>query len=109
VGTATTETAVPLGQGYAAGSIVAARASSIGVAAGAATVVIDLKKNGTTILSGTITLDSGNTLRVLEAGALATPTYAAGDHFEAAITATAGGGTLPTGLLVELILDENPS
>ena len=67
--TATTETRV-VHVARVAGTIRDFLAGSIVSCIGAATIVLDLKKNGTTVLSSTITLDSGNTARVAEAGTL---------------------------------------
>lgn len=106
-GTAASAT-VPIHIGYGlTGDIISIKAASIAIAVGAATVTVDLKKNGTTCLTGVITLDSGNTARVAEAGTLSVTTYAAGDLFELVIVATASGGTLPTGLGVTVILRED--
>jgi len=83
-------------------------AGSIAKAVGAATCTFDLKKNGTTILTGVVTLDSGNTNRVVEAGTLvADTTYVAGDVFEVVIDGTAGGGTLPTGVFCCVLFRED--
>lgn len=73
---------------------------------GAATVTVDLKKNGTTVLTAVITLDSGNVAYTVEIGAITTTAYVAGDFFEVVIDATAGGGTLPQGLGVEVVFRE---
>ena len=105
-GTAASAT-IPLHVAYGAGTIVAIKAASIAIAVGAATVTVDLKKGGTTCLSGVITLDSGNTARTSEAGSLTVTTYSADNFLELVIVATAGGGTLPTGLIVTVILREN--
>jgi hypothetical protein len=107
-GTAVTATAL-LHTAYAAGTALAVAITTLTVAVGAATVTIDVKKNGTTILSGIVTLDTGNVAYVAETGTISVPSYATGDTYSAVVVATAGGGTLPTGLLVELILNENPS
>ncbi|TXH48570.1 MAG: hypothetical protein E6Q97_24495 [Desulfurellales bacterium] len=74
-------------------------AGSIAKAVGDATCTVDLRKNGTTVLTAVITLDSGNTNRVPEAGTLiADPSYVVGDVFEVVIDGTIGTGTLPTGV-----------
>lgn len=107
-GTAASVT-IPIHIARAAGSVTSIEAGSIAIAVGAATVTIDLKKNGTTILTGVITLDSGNTARILEAGTITGGTYVDGDFFELVIVATAGGGTIPTGLIVDVEFDEEAS
>lgn len=73
---------------------------------GAATVTVDLKKNGTTVLTTVITLDNANVAYTAEAAAITTPAYVAGDFFEVVIVATAGGGTLPQGLGVQATFRE---
>ena len=80
------------------GSVVDFEAGSIGVAVGDAITTIDLKKNGTTILSAPITLDSGNVARTVEAAVISGGTLVAGDVLEVVIDATIGTGTLPTGV-----------
>lgn len=105
-GTAATETKpihVVLG---ATATIKSIKAGSIAACSGAATITIDLKKNGSSILTGVITLDNANTARVMEAGTLSSSSLVVGDFLELVITATAGGGTLGTGLIVQLELDE---
>jgi hypothetical protein len=106
--TATTETRIIHVVKGATGSIVAFRAGSVTVAVGAATVTIDLKKNGTTCLSAVITLDTGNTVYVVEEAALSVTALAAGDVLSIVITATAGGGTLPTGVFAQVVTREDP-
>jgi hypothetical protein len=106
---ATTETRPIFVCRGATGAILAIHAGSIVAAIGAATVTIDLKKNGATVLTGVVTLNNANTARVAVAGTLATTTLVAGDWLELVITATAGGGTLPTGLFVMVTLNEDAS
>ena len=89
------------------GTIKAVKFGSIVANIGAATVTIDVKKNGTTILSASIVLDNANTARVVEAGTLSVTTVAAGDLIEAAVTVAAGGGTLATGLYGYVEIDED--
>src|SRR4051794_22602097 len=57
---ATTETR-SIYQARSAGTVIEIGAGSIAAAIGAATVTIDLKKNGASILTGVITLDNANT------------------------------------------------
>lgn len=105
-GTASSVT-VPIHSVYGAtGAVVAIKAGSIVANIGAATVTVDLKKNGTTMLSGVITLDNANTARVAEAGTLSVTSLVAGDLLELVIVATAGGGTLATGLFVTVTISE---
>lgn len=91
---------------YGAGTLIAFRAGSVVANVGAATCTVDLKKNGTTMLSAVITLDSANTARVVEAATLSVTSIAAGDVLEVVVTASAGGGTLATGLFCQAIIRE---
>lgn len=104
--TATTETKA-IGRVYGAtGTLVAFYVGSIGIMAGAATVTVDLKKNGATMLSAVVTLNNANAARVAVAGALASTALVAGDLLEVVTTATAGGGTLGTGVFAFATVDE---
>jgi len=87
---------------------VSARAGSIAIAIGDSTVTVNIKKNGTSILTGgtAITFNSGNTARLMVNLGVTTTTAAAGDFFEAVLVATVGTGTLPTGFIVEIQFDE---
>ena len=63
----------------ATGSVVQFEAGSVTVCVGAATIVVDLLNNGVSILSAPITLDSGNSVRVAEAGTIASAAVVDGD------------------------------
>ena len=89
-----------------AGTLLSFVAGSIAAATGDATVTLDLRKNGTTVLSAVITLDSGNSNRVVEAATLVDTTLAAGDVLEVVTVATIGTGTLPTGVFAAANLTE---
>jgi hypothetical protein len=85
---------------------------SIAIAVGAATVTVDLQRSTAggafaSVLSAVVTLDTANTARVAELAGIATAGGVAGDLYQLVITATAGGGTLPTGLFVFLTLKED--
>lgn len=91
-----------------AGTLNEVIAGSIAAAIGDSTVTVDVRKNGTTVLNAVITLDSGNTARIIEAGSISgSGAFIQGDWFDVVITATVGTGTLPTGVFVELELDQN--
>jgi len=105
--TATTETVV-LFVARAGGTVLQFVGGMVGANVGAATVTFDLKKNGTTVLTGVVTLDSADAAYATVAGTLvATPTYVAGDVFTVVITATAGGGTLGTGAFCSMTSKED--
>jgi hypothetical protein len=106
-GTATSVTQ-PIYHCYGAtGTTIAVYAGSIAIAVGAATVTVDVKKNGTTILSGVVTLNSSSVARIGQAGTITVPALVAGDVLEVVTVATAGGGTLPTGLFVAVTVNED--
>lgn len=85
----------------ASGTVRGVEAGIIVAAIGAATVTIDLKKNGVSILTSVITIDNTKAAYARTAGGISTAAYVAGDVFTIVITATAGGGTLPQGLFVD--------
>lgn len=93
----------------ASGAVVSIEAGSVVANIGAATVTVDLKKNGTTMLTGVITLDNANTAYLSEAGTLSSTALVDGDVLTLVIVATAGGGTLATGLFVTVYWSEKTS
>ncbi|HUW30714.1 MAG TPA: hypothetical protein VM223_03815 [Planctomycetota bacterium] len=99
---------IPIHCSYAAGTIKAVKAGSIVACIGDSTVTVDVKKNGTSVLTGVITLDSDNTARIAEDGTLDTGqvTLAADDLLEIVIVATVGTGTLATGPFVDVVVEE---
>ncbi len=105
--TSVTETRVVHVVDGAAGTINAFKAGSVTVCSGAATIVVDLLKNGVSVLSAGITLDTGNSIRVVEAGTISSASVAAGDVLEVDVTATAGGGTLGKGVFAYVDLYED--
>jgi hypothetical protein len=80
---------------------------SVAKAVGDSTVTVDVKKNGTTILSGVVTLDSGNSNYVPEDGTVSVTSGVVDDVYTAVITATVGTGTLPTGFYVGMQVRED--
>lgn len=84
-------------------------AGSIAAAVGDSTVTVDVKKNNTSVLSATIVLNNSNTARIIEAGAVAgaQDDLAAGDWLDVVVTVSAGTGTLPTGVFVQIEIDQN--
>lgn len=89
-----------------AGSVTAFRAGVVVANVGAATITVDLRKNGTTVLSAVVTLNNTHTAYTKVDGTVSVPTYVAGDVFEVVITATAGGGTLGQGLFAQGVFRE---
>ena len=105
--TATAETrAVHLVHG-ATGEVLAFKAGSIAACIGDSTITVDLKKNGSSILTSVITLDSSNTNRVAEAGTISgSGAIAVGDLLEVVVAVSAGTGTLGTGVFASVELTE---
>jgi hypothetical protein len=73
---------------------------------GNATVTVDIKKNGTTVLTGTIGLSVSESAYDIVAGAISVTDSVAEDVFTAVVTVNAGTGTLGTGLFIVLVFDE---
>lgn len=90
----------------AAGVVNAVKAGAIVVALTTATATVDVKKNGTSILSAPISLTSSQTARQLVAGTVTTTPFVAGDVFEVVVTASAGGGTLAQGIFAYMDVTE---
>lgn len=90
----------------AQGIIRAFRVGNIVKAVGDATCTVNLKKNGTTVLSAVITLNSSSPNYTPVAGAITDPGVVAGDVLEATLVSTAGSGTLPKGVYCELSVIE---
>jgi hypothetical protein len=99
--TAAVDATIVIHVAKAAGTLLNFDAGSIAIAVGDATCTFDLKKNGTTVLSGVITLDSSNTNYVAEAATLSVTAYVSGDVFTVVVDGTIGTGTLPTGVFCQ--------
>lgn len=91
---------------YAAGTIVAFTAGVTVACIGDSTITVDLRKNGTTVMSAPIVLDNTNTANASESGAVSVTSYAAGDVLEVVVTVSAGTGTLGQGLFTSAVLRE---
>ena len=80
------------------------------LAIGDATCAVKLYKNGVLVTGSTVTLDSGDAAMESVAASITTENaaYVEGDQFSITVDATAGTGTLATGLIVSLVMDEKP-
>lgn len=106
---ATEQRVVHVGYG-AAGSVVAIRAGiRTAGSGGGMSVTVDVKKNGTSILSSVVTINASTVALAKASATVTTADYEDGDVIEVVVTATAGGGTLPQGLFVDLLFDEDPA
>ncbi len=89
------------------GTVKEIRVGSIVAATGDSTTTVNVLKNGTTILSSSVVLNNANTARTSVAAAISSSALVAGDWLDVAITISAGTGTLPTGLFVQMEIDQN--
>lgn len=85
-----------------AGTLKSVMVGSVDKAVGDSTVDVDILKNGVSVLTAAVTLNSSNTDYVAVAGSINTAATTVGDVFEVEIDATAGTGTLPKGVFVSL-------
>ena len=105
------------------GSVAAITADKIHIARGAGTIesvqvlthtapaaansyTVNVKKNGTTILSSVVTVDNSTTANTVVNATLSVTTFVAGDYFEVNIV-SAAGTSWGTGLIVQVVIREN--
>lgn len=74
---------------------------------GAATVSIEVKKNGTTILSAPLVINAGDAVGDIKTATISVSALADDDRLTIEVTATAGGGTVGKGLLVCMHVNED--
>ena len=95
---------IPIHVARGAGVVKKVEAGSIAICT-TGSVTIDVKKNGATILTAVITLDDGNTVRIMEAGTVSGDgSYSADDFFEVVVAIVSSGDL--TGLCVQVEFDE---
>ncbi len=107
--TATSETRVLAEVRGATGTLKGFTAGSIVPCTTGATITVDLRKNGTTVLTAVITLNGSSVAYVSQTGTFASTSLVQGDVLTAVITATVGSGTLGTGTFCTLVWDEDPT
>ncbi len=88
------------------GSVLAFECGVVVAAAGAATVDVDLLKNGVSILTAAIEINNATVIYTPKAGTIDTAAVVDGDVLEVSIDETIGGGTRPKGVWCSLILTE---
>lgn len=99
----------------ASGTIASIEAVITGtVTAGDYTATIDLKKSTgggafASVLSATIVMDSGNIVRVLEAGSINSSSYIDGDLLQTTVAVAGASGSQSQGLTILVTLWENPA
>ena len=84
------------------------RAGMIVANVGAAVVTVDLRVNGTSVLTSPITLNSSQSAYQSVVGSISDTALEVGDVLTVVITATAGGGTLGQGLFAAATFTETP-
>lgn len=99
----------PIHLAFGAGTAIVIRAGVVDACVGNATITIDLKKNGASILSSTILIDSTMADYDSTEGTVdsAEEDYVTSDVFELVITVAAGTGTLGKGLFVVVVFRED--
>jgi hypothetical protein len=75
---------------------------------GAATITVDLLKNGSSILTSVITLDNTVAAYGKVNGVVASPNLVQNDVLEVNVVATAGGGTIGKGVFAHIVIQEDP-
>ncbi len=93
-----------------AGTVMGFSAGAVVACIGDSTISFNLKKNGATVLTAVITVDSGDAARAVVDGTLSggAVAYVADDVFEVTIVATVGTGTLGKGAFCQMLCDEAP-
>ena len=89
------------------GTLLAFRAGAVTPAGSATTVAVDLKKNGTTVLSSTITLNNSQAAYEMVNGTISSASLAADDVLTVHFTLT--GTNEPQGVFCQLIWNEDPA
>ncbi len=107
-GTATTETKVIGIIRGTSGTSIAVEATNATACSGSSTVTVDIQKNGVSILSAVITLNSSTSTTVPVAGTVSDTALVDGDIITAVITANQSGtDALATGVAVQLDYNED--
>lgn len=87
------------------GTLLAFRAGAVTPAGSATTVAVDLKKNGTSVLSSTITLNNSQAAYELVDGTISSQTVAADDVLTVHFTLT--GSNEPQGVFCQIVWNED--
>lgn len=93
----------------AVGIVTAFTAGCVVANIGAAVVTVDLHKNGSTMLTAAITVDSGDAAYDVVAATVdpAEEAVAVDDVLEVVVTVAAGGGTLGKGVFAQAVIEED--
>lgn len=93
----------------ATGTTISFKAGAAVAATGNATCSVDLKKNGTTVLSAPLSLTSSQTAYAELTATIGTSSFVAGDNFSVSFAGAVGSGALAKGVYCTLIVDETAS
>ncbi len=93
----------------ATGQMMAFSAGCVVANIGAAVVTVDLHKNGSSMLTAAITIDSGDAAYAIVEGTIdpAKEDLVVGDVLELVVTVAAGGGTLGKGVFAQAVIVED--
>ena len=93
----------------ATGRMMAFSAACVVANIGAAVVTVDLHKNGSSMLTAAITIDSGDAAYAIVAGTIdpAKEDLVVDDVLEVVVTVAAGGGTLGKGAFAQAVIVED--
>lgn len=106
-GTAADQTTVVHVARGATGTVVGFAAGLVGPCTGDSTVTFDLKKNGVTVLSSPVSVDSGDAAYAIVSGTVTVPALAQDDVLTVVVDATVGTGTLGTGAFASVTIRED--
>lgn len=93
----------------ATGTILGFRAGAVTVNVGDSVVDVDLLKDGASVLSAAVQLDSGDTNYVNKPGIISSASVVVGDLLSVEIDATIGTGTLALGVFASVEIKEDPT
>lgn len=107
-GSAVADGSGPIHVAFGQGSVYGVEAGLVTANLSGATVVIDVLKNGVSIMTSALTLDDTHANREVVVGTVdgTLGQYVADDVFEVTVNATVGGGTLGQGLFVLVVFRE---
>lgn len=105
-GTATVARREVIHKAFGNGVLAGVEATLVVPNVGAATVTIDVLKNGVSVLTSPLVLGVAAAFAASAAGIAGGGTYVADDIFETSVSVAAGGGTIGQGLVVQGVFRE---
>lgn len=95
-----------IGRARSTGTVVRVYAGCVTPAVGDSEVEIDVLKNGVSIMTAVVTINSSTVAFESKTGLVTTSSFSAGDIFEANFVASMNTGTLPEGCWLEVWTNE---